>query len=217
MSTELVKKTAEYVRKKMTGDPAGNDWFHLERVWKLSKRLQAKEGGDLELVELSALLHDLGDYKQFEFDQGKGHLILHGMMDILEIDDARQEQILHIVENAHYKGDGAKAPDSIEGKIVQDADWLDALGAIGIARVCAFGGRVKRVLHDPAIKPRKRLSQDEYQRRRSEGTTYNQFFERILKLPKLMNTKTARKLAEKKAKFTQEFLKNFDKEWSGEF
>ena len=217
MSSELVKKTAEYVRKKMKGDPAGNDWFHLERVWKTAKRLQEKEGGDLELIELSALLHDLGDFRQYEFDEGRGSLILHGMMDILEIDDAKQEKIIAIVENTHFLGDDTKKPNTIEAKIVQDADWLDALGAVGVARVFAFGGRIKRAFHDPVLKPRKTLGKDEYLRRRREGTSYNQFYERILKLPGLLNTKTSRKMAKERLQFTRYFLKNFDEEWNGEF
>ncbi len=216
MPHNLINKTAEYVKNKLLNEATGHDWYHVERVRKMARKLQAVEGGDLALVELAALLHDLGDYKQYEFDITKGNLVLRGMMDILEIDDETQKKIMQIVDESQYKGDETKAPSSLEGKIIQDADWLDALGAIGIARTFATGGRFKRVIHDPQRKPRKRINKDDYQRRKAEGTSLNHFYEKVLKLPALMNTKVARAIAEKRMKFIEEFIEEFLAEWNGE-
>jgi len=214
--SELIKKTAEYVKKKLTNDPTGHDWYHIERVLRMAKRLQAEEGGDLKLIELAVLLHDLGDYKQYEFDELKGIMVLRGMMDILEIETDLQEKIIKIVDEAQYKGDATVVPQTLEGKIIQDADWLDAMGAVGIARTFSTGGRIKRVIYDPKRKPRKKLSKEDYQRRKTDGTSINYFYEKVLKLPKMMNTKTARDIAEKRAKFIENYIEEFLIEWRGE-
>jgi len=216
MPSELIQKTADYVKLKLYSEPTGHDWFHVERVWKMAKLLQSEEGGDLELVELAALLHDLGDYKQYGFNENKGTLVLHGMMDILDIDEGWQVKILTIIDEAQYKGTETKSPETIEGKIIQDADWLDALGAVGIGRTFATGGRIGRVMYDPHRKPRINLSKDDYLHRKTEGTSLNYFYEKILKLPDLMNTKTARRIAEERAKFIEEYIKQFKAEWEGE-
>lgn len=216
MSSEIIKKTAEYVRQKLMNEPTGHDWFHVERVWRLAKYIQKKEGGDRELVELSALLHDLGDYKQYAFSETKGSLILHGMMDILDIDEDLQEKIIKNTVESQYCGDETKSASTLEGRIVQDADWLDSLGAIGIARVFATGGNIKRVIYDPERKSRQKLSKREYQTKKTEGTSYNYFHEKILKLPKLLNTKTAKKIAVSRVKFVENFLKQFQDEWGGD-
>lgn len=210
----LVEKTAEYVKKKMYNEPTGHDWYHTERVWKIAKRLQAEEGGDLEIIELASLMHDLGDNSMYELDD-RGFLVLHGMMDILEIDDAKQEKIINIATEMLYHGDLTKSPQSLESKIVQDADWLDSLGAIGISRVFATGGRLKRPLHDPKRKIRKRLSREDYLHNKREGTSFNYFYEKPLKLAERLNTKTAKELAKLRVKFTREFLDQFLQEWDG--
>lgn len=215
MSSEIIKKTAEYVRQKLLNEPTGHDWFHVERVWRLAKYIQKEEGGDRELVELSALLHDLGDYKQYAFNETKGSLILHGMMDILDIDEDLQEKIIKNAIESQYYGDETKPASTLEGRIVQDADWLDSLGAIGIARVFATGGNIKRVIYDPERKSRQKLSKREYQTKKQEGTSYNYFHEKILKLPKLLNTKMAKKIAANRVKFVENFLKQFKDEWEG--
>lgn len=216
MPSELIKKTAEYVKRKLLNEPTGHDWHHVTRVWKMAKRLQAEEGGDLGIVELAALLHDLGDYKQYEFDELKGIMVLRGMMDILEIESEIQEKILKIVDESQYKGDDTKVPSSLEGKIIQDADWLDAMGAIGIARTFSTGGRIRRMIYDPQRKPRKKLSKADYQHRKTEGTSINYFYEKALKLPAMMNTKTARAMAEKRVKFMEGYIEEFLGEWQGE-
>ena len=210
----LIEKTAEYVRKKLINEPTGHDWYHTERVWKMAKRLQSEEGGDKELIELASLMHDLGDNSQFELDD-RGSLVLHGMMDVLEIDNDKQEKIVEIANDLRYNGDGTKPAGTKESKIVQDADWLDSFGAIGIARVFATGGRIKRQLHDPKRKVRKKLTKDDYLLHKREGTSFNYFYEKPLKLAERLNTKTAKEIAKHRVKFTRDFLAEFLNEWDG--
>jgi len=212
----LVRKTADYVRLKLENEPTGHDWWHVERVWKMAKIIQAKEGGDLFLVELAALLHDLGDYKQHEFNEMKGSLVLHGMMDVLGLENDLQEKIVDIVSEAQYNADETVVPKTLEGKILQDADWLDALGAVGIARTFATGGRIKRAIYDPKRKPRHQLTKDDYQHKKREGTSFNYFYEKVLKLPNMMNTETAKKIAASRLDFLKTYMDEFLKESAGE-
>jgi uncharacterized protein len=216
ISSEMVKRAAAYVKKKMQDEHSGHDWRHIERVRAMAVKLQKKEGGDLHLIELAVLLHDLGDYRQQGFSEIKGSFVLRGMMDVLDVEEDLKEKLVEIIGEAEFYGEETKKPKTIEGKILQDADWLDALGAVGIARVFATGGSNKRMLHDPAMKPRTRPTKAEYLYKKSEGTSYNYFFEKILKIPKMMNTETAQKIAERRAKFTEDFLDQFKKEWEGE-
>ena len=213
MAKSLIEKTADYVCLKLKDEPTGHDWFHVDRVLKISKYLQKKEGGDLELIELSALLHDLGDYKSYEFNERKGNLVLYGMMDILEIDEEMQEKIIKVVKEAQWNADDTVVPSTIEGKIIQDADWLDAIGANGLAKIFATGGRIKRVIHDPKRKPRRKISKKDYQIKKRESTSINQIYEKVLKIPNRLNTKTAKKIAKSRIDFTKNFLEQFFAEW----
>lgn len=217
ISNDLIARTAAYVKSKMQGGYTGHDWFHIERTWHMAKHLQAQEGGDLGVIEMAVLLHDLGDYKQYGFNEIKGTFVLRGMMDVLDIEDDIKETMVSIIDEAQYIGDETKKPKSIEAQILQDADWLDALGAIGIARSFATGGQIKRVIHDPSVKPREKLSKAEYFFRKQEGTSINYFYEKILKLPRMLNTETARKIAEHRVKVVEDFLGEFYQEWKGEF
>ena len=216
MSQELVKKIAEFVRLKLQNEPTGHDWFHTKRVWEMAKKIQEKEGGELELIELAALMHDLGDNTQYEFDKIKGSLILRGMMEVLNIEPEKQEKVLEIIESAKYKGVETEQLKTLEGKILRDADWLDAMGAVGIARTFATGGRIKRPLHDPARKIRKNLKQHDILYKKQKGTSYNYFFEKALRLPPLMNTEMGKKIAQKRTDFLKKYLEQFDGEWAGE-
>ncbi len=213
--SDLIKKTASYVRLKQMNEHTGHDWFHTERVWNMARHLQAKEGGDLSIVELLALLHDVGDTQNYEFESKKGSLVLRGMLDVLDVDKSQQDIIIHTIGEMKYKADETRSPSTLEGKIVQDADFLDSLGAIGIARVFATGGNIKRVLHNPVRKPRRKLTHDDYIFRKQEGTSYNYFLEKILKIPEYLNTATAKKIAEKRVRFIKEFIKEFDEDWTG--
>jgi len=215
-SSELVKKTASYVRLKQLGEHTGHDWFHTERVWNMARFLQSKEGGDIETIELLALLHDVGDTKNYEFEKQKGPLVLRGMMDILDISKERHNQLIKIIEEMKFRGDDTVSPSIIEGKIVQDADFLDSLGAVGTARIFATGGSIGRILHNPKQKPRHKLVGEDYIYRKQAGTSVNYFYEKILKLPKMLNTVTAQNIAKQRTKFTEDFLAEFLKEWEGE-
>lgn len=211
----VVEKTAAYVRKKIYSDPSGSDWYHTERVLSLARRIQNVEGGNLEIIELAILLHGFRSYKEHNFDEQKGVLALMAIMDILDIEEEKQRAIREIIIEGQYAGEETKVPSTLEGKIVQDADWLDALGAIGIARTFAAGGFISRMLHDPHKRPRKYLSKDDYFYRKTEGTSVNYFYEKLLKLPQLMNTKTARSIASEREKFMSMFIEEFLAEWEG--
>ena len=216
MINPLIKKTIDYVKKKLAAETGGQDWFHTERVWKMAMQLQALEGGNLQIIQLSSLLHDIGDYKHYEFNEQKGTLVLKATMDILEIDDLSQQRIFEIASEAQFNGIDTKVPSTIEGKIVQDADWLDALGAVGIARTFANGALVKRVMYDPKRKVRANLTKQDFQHRKHEGTSLNYFYEKTLQLPMMMNTDAGRQMATKRAHFVEKFIEEFLEEWKGE-
>lgn len=204
-----------FVRKKMYSDPSGSDWYHIERVITTARRIQKEEGGDLELIEMAILLHSFRSYKEHNFNEQKGLLALTGIMDILEISEETQALLHKIIVESQYTGEETRTPRSLEGKIVQDADWLDALGAVGIARTFAAGGHINRMLHDPYKRPRKYLSKADYLYKKTEGTSLNYFYEKLLKLPKLMNTKTARSIAKERERFIKVFIAEFLAEWEG--
>lgn len=216
MAVALVKKTAEYVSKILSTDGSGQDWYHTERVLNTARQLQALEGGSIQLIELAALFHDIGDYKHYDYNETKGMLVLKATMDILEIDQEMQQSIFRIIEESEYNGEETKIPSSIEGKIIQDADWLDSLGALGIARVFANGGKIRRPIHDPKRHVRQHLTKADYKLRKKEGTSFNYFYEKSLKLPKMMNTEAARTIAKERAKFIEMFMNEFLAEWRGE-
>ncbi len=216
MSTELVEKAIPFVKKILHNEPSGSDWWHTKRVLAMARKIQAVEGGDLELIELAALLHDLGDYKRFEFDEAKSILVLRGMMAVLEIPDEIQKKIVNIVKEIMFVGDDTRPPSTLEGQIMQDADWLDNFGAIGIARTFAMGGCIRRAIYDPDRPVRKKLPRAVYLRNKKEGTSFNFFYEKTLKLPALINTATGKKIAQERIKFTKIFLEKFLSEWEEE-
>lgn len=211
----LVEKTAQYVRLKLLNEPTGHDWYHVERVWRLAKELQAEGGGNLEVIELAALLHELGDDQVFEFSDSKGNLVLNGMMDVLEIDEPLKTAIIKIIDECQYGGEHTRSPSTLEGQIVRDADWLDDLGALGIARVFATGGYIKRAFHDPTKPARQKLSRELHHRTKREGTSLNYFYEKMFYLPRLMNIPRAKALAEERLVYTKQFIDEFLQEWEG--
>lgn len=214
LEQELLDKVSNYVKVKLINEPTGHDWYHVDRVRKIGRILQAEEGGDLFLIELASLLHEVGDYKKHGLNELKGNLVLDAIMDILEIDSEVQRKIMYIVIESQYKGIETKSPESIEGKVVQDADWLECVGAIGAARSFALGSDFGRPIHDPSRKPRPVLNRIDYQKKKFEGTSFNYFYEKSLKLPAMMNTKTGKKIAIARAKFLEEYMKQFLKEWN---
>lgn len=210
---EFLDKVSNYVKVKLMNEPTGHDWYHVDRVRRIGRILQAQEGGNLFLIELASLLHEVGDYKKHGLNEVKGNLVLDAIMDILEVDNELQTMIMHIVIESQYKGIETKSPESIEGKIVQDADWLECIGAIGIARSFALCSDFNRPIYDPNRVPRLVLNRVDYQRKKFEGTSFNYFYEKSLKLPAMMNTKTGKKIAIERAEFLKQYIKQFLREW----
>ncbi len=216
MTNPLIKKTIEYVKKKLATEIGGHDWYHTERVLKMATQLQALEGGNLQIIQLAALLHDVGNYRDGNFNEKKWALVIKATMDILEIEPLIQQRILEIIEEAQFNGADTIVPSTIEGKIFQDAEWLDCLGAIGIARVFAEGARFKRVIYDPKRKVRHNLTKRDFQHHKQEGTSLHYFYEKSLHLPGLMNTGAARAIAAQRAEYIRHFVAEFLAEWKGE-
>ncbi len=207
--------TINFVKEKLEGAEAGHDWFHIERVWKLSKKIAEKEGGNLEVIELSALLHDIADPKFHNGDETLALKISQNFLEELHVEDELIEQVLFVIKNISFKN-RAEAPENppLELQIVQDADRLDAIGAIGIARTFNFGGFKNNLMYHPEIKPNLGMNKEEY--KKSNGTTINHFYEKLLLLKDLMNTETAKKIASERHNFMLQFLDEFYKEWNVE-
>ncbi|MGZ5284997.1 MAG: HD domain-containing protein [Kaistella sp.] len=213
MSQNLIQNTVDFVKEKLHGAEAGHDWFHIERVWKLSRKIAETESCNLEVVELSALLHDIADPK---FHGGDETLALKISRTFLESENVPEEiisQVLFIIKNISFKNRG-EVPENLplELRIVQDADRLDAIGAIGIARTFNFGGFKNNLMYHPEIQPKLNMTKDEY--KKSEGTTINHFYEKLLLLKDLMNTDAAKKIAAERHDFMLKFLDEFYKEWN---
>lgn len=209
----LIENTIEFVKEKLEGAEAGHDWFHIERVWKLSRKIAEKENCNIEVVELSALLHDIADPK---FHNGDETLALKISREFLESQNTSEniiEQVLFVIKNISFKNRG-EAPKNlpIELKIVQDADRIDAIGAIGIGRTFNFGGFKNNPMYDPNSKPNLNMTKEEY--KKSNGTTINHFYEKLLLLKDLMNTSEGKKIAEERHDFMLKFLDQFYKEWN---
>ncbi len=207
--------TINFVKEKLEGAEAGHDWFHIERVWKLSKKIAEKEGGNLEVIELSALLHDIADPKFHNGDETLALKISKDFLEEIHIDTELIEQVLFVIKNISFKN-RAEAPENppLELQIVQDADRLDAIGAIGIARTFNFGGFKNNLMYHPEIKPNLGMNKEEY--KKSNGTTINHFYEKLLLLKDLMNTETGKKIASERHDFMLQFLDEFYKEWNVE-
>lgn len=208
--------TINFVKEKLEGAEAGHDWFHIERVWKLSKKIAEKEGGNLEVIELSALLHDIADPKFHNGDETLALKISKDFLEEIHVDGELIKQVLFVIKNISFKN-RAEAPENppLELQIVQDADRLDAIGAIGIARTFNFGGFKNNLMYHPEIKPNHGMNKEEY--KKSNGTTINHFYEKLLLLKDLMNTETAKRIASERHDFMLQFLDEFYKEWNVEF
>lgn len=208
--------TINFVKEKLEGAEAGHDWFHIERVWKLSKKIAEKEGGNIEVIELSALLHDIADPKFHNGDETLALKISKDFLEEIHVNAELIEQVLFVIKNISFKN-RAEAPENppLELQIVQDADRLDAIGAIGIARTFNFGGFKNNLMYHPEIKPNLGMNKEEY--KKSNGTTINHFYEKLLLLKDLMNTETAKRIASERHDFMLQFLDEFYKEWNVEF
>lgn len=212
---DIIKTTVDFVKKELEGAEAGHDWYHIERVWRLAEHIGEKENANTQVVALAALLHDIADPK---FHNGNETLALEISERFLtenNVDEDVIQQVLYVIQNISFKnrGEAPKQP-SLELQIVQDADRLDAIGAIGIARTFNFGGFKNNLMYDPEIQPKLNMDKEEY--KKSNGTTINHFYEKLLLLKDLMNTETGKKLAEERHRFMLGFLDQFYKEWNVE-
>lgn len=211
-TSHIIETTIAFVQDRLKKDASGHDWRHIYRVHKLAKYLAEQEGADVLVVELAALLHDIADWKFHDGDLLAGGRIAKEWLSSLQVDEKVTEHVVRIINTSSFKG--AKVPDtmdSLEGQIVQDADRLDAIGAIGIARTFAYGGAKGRPMYDPDEAPLLHDSFDAY--RKSTSCTINHFYEKLLLLKDRMHTPSARVLAAERHAFMELFLKEFDKEW----
>ena len=210
---QIIRKTEEFVKKNMKGD-VGHDFFHIERVRRNALHIGKKEKADLLVVELGALLHDVADFKFHGGDDKASGRVTKQLLSGLKADPGIIDRIIHIVDNVSFKGAKVKSKmRSLEGKIVQDADRLDALGAIGIARNMVYAGYMKLPIYDPYKKPVLHKSFESYKKNESSGIIH--FYEKLLLLKNLMNTKTGKELAIRRHKFMEQYLKEFFAEWKG--
>lgn len=207
-----ISKTEEFVRKYFKNESSGHDWWHVHRVRNYSLKISEKEGGNLFLIEMAALLHDLDDWKlKNELKKNKTKQWLQK----IDIQNEEALKILEVISQVSFKGAGVKTnPTSREAEIVQDADRLDAIGAIGIARTFAYGGNKGRIIHHPEIQPQ--LHDDFHSYKNNTAPTINHFYEKLLLLKDRMNTPTGRKMAETRHQFMLDFLEKFFKEWENE-
>ena len=208
----IIEKTKEFVKNKLYGEGSGHDWFHIERVYNLSRFLANEEKADNFIVEMTALLHDIDDWK-FSNGTKTNTTITEEFLNSVNVDKESINKIITIIKTMSFKGGVVNSTqNTIEGMIVQDADRLDAIGAIGIARTFAYGGSKNRPIYDPNIAPINFTSLEEV--KNAENHTINHFYEKLLKLKDLMNTDSAKIIAEKRHKFMEDFLKEFYSEWN---
>ena len=213
-----ITQTITYVKEQLADAEGGHDWWHIERVWKTAKHIAKSEDVDLLVVELGALLHDIADSKFHGGDETIGPRKARAFMQTLEIDEEVITHVIHIIENISFKSRafGSKeAPKfkSPELDVVQDADRLDALGAIGIARTFNYGGFKNREIYNPTVPPNLNMTKEEY--KNSTAPSINHFYEKLLLLKDLMNTATGKSMAAKRHQFMEHYLEQFYNEWEG--
>jgi len=210
----LISATEKFVKSHCSADATGHDWFHANRVRNMALRIGRAEKADLLIIELAALLHDVDDWKLVGRSEVTASRRIRGFLEsVAALSCETADHICEIIQTLSFKGAGMASPmRTIEGKIVQDADRLDALGAIGIARTFAYGGAQGRLLYDPAIPPTLHKNSDAY--RNSTAPTLNHFYEKLFLLKDRMNTDPARKIAEEREGFMKEFVERFLDEWN---
>ena len=211
---EVLARTEAYVRERMEGEGSGHDWWHVDRVRTMALRLAGEEGADPYVTELAALLHDVADHKFHGGDETAGPRAAREWLGGLGARAEDVEHVASIIAALSFKGAGVPTPmETPEGRVVQDADRLDAIGAIGVARAFAYGGSRGRPMHDPRASPESHDSFAAY--KSSTGPTTNHFHEKLFLLRDRMNTAAARRIAEGRHRFMEEFLRRFHAEWDG--
>ena len=212
---QIIGRTISFVKEQLAGAEGGHDWWHVHRVYQLSKEIAAVEGGNLFVIELGALLHDVADSKFHQGDETKGPAMARDFLSSLSIGNSIISQVIFIIENISYKGGySSLLQKPLELQIVQDADRLDATGAIGIARIFNYGGYKNREMYNPSIPPDLNLTREAY--KNSKAPTINHFYEKLLKLKDLMNTQEGKRRAQQRHEFMELYLEQFYKEWNSE-
>ncbi len=213
----LIQKTEEFVRKTLEGAEAGHDWSHIQRVVRNARTIAAVEKADPFVTEIAALLHDIADSKFHDGDESVGPARAREFLGSLGLGEDLVLQVEHIIRNVSYKNElepSSEGPeDPIELQVLKDADRLDAMGAIGIARAFHYGGFKNRSIYDPEVPPVPDQGKEEY--KKSTAPTINHFYEKLLLLKEKMNTRTGRALAEQRHEFMLSFLDRFYEEWEG--
>ncbi len=211
---EILTKTEEYVKKEMLNESTGHDWFHIRRVLDNALKITKKEGGDLFIIKMSALLHDIGDPKLHNGDETAAKRIVGNWLEKMEMNKEEINSILYIIENLSFSKSlkNQHIKKTKEFMIVQDADRLDAIGAIAIARVFAYGGATGRNIYNPKFNPRN-VNYENY--KNGSRDSFSHFYEKIILLKDMLNTKTAKKIGEKRHKFLEKYIKQFLSEWEG--
>ena len=210
MNKEIIDCAAEYVKEKFENEYSGHDWFHTLRVFKTATRIAEAEGADIVTVQLAALLHDVDDRKLSpETYEDKANA--RSFLSANNVDESRIDEICRIIGEISFAE--SCVPSTLEGKCVQDADRLDAIGAIGIARAFAYGGNHNRLMYHPDVKPNLNMSKEEYVN--SKSTTLNHFYEKLFKLTDMMNTDTAKSIAREREEYMKGFVDEFLNEWEG--
>lgn len=214
-NTQIIEETIAFVKETLKGAEGGHDWFHCQRVFKNTLLIAKDEKVDVLVVSLGALLHDIADAKFNGGDETVGPKMASVFLQSLEVDKKIMDHVVKIIENISYKSslDSKKLFTSKELQVVQDADRLDAIGAIGIARAFNYGGFKNRELYNPEIAPNLQMTKEEY--KKSKAPTINHFYEKLLLLKDKMNTESGKKLAEKRHEFMLDYLEQFYKEWNG--
>jgi len=211
---QIIIQTTEYIKTRLMGEGSGHDWWHVCRVWKNAIHIGKQESVDLFVVELAALLHDVADWKFHDGNEEIGPQVAKEWLESLGVTEEIVSHVCQIIKDISFKGAGVvTAMKTSEGMVVQDADRLDALGAIGIARTFAYGGSKNREMYNPDMKPEMHASFEQY--KNSQGTSINHFYEKLLLLKELMNTATAKQIAEKRHAVMEDYLQQFFNEWEG--
>ncbi len=214
MTLNIIQKTIEFVKEKLENAESGHDWFHIERVYKNALLIAKNENCNIIVVELGALLHDIADSKFHDGDETIGPKTARNFLESQNVSEEIIRDVVFIIENISFKGGNFdKKTPSIELEIVQDADRLDAIGAIGIARTFNYGGFKNRQIYNPEILPNLEMTKEEY--KNSNSPTINHFYEKLLLLKDKMNTETGKKIARKRHEFMEIFLEQFYDEWNG--
>ncbi|MND78306.1 putative hydrolase [compost metagenome] len=213
--SDLISKTILFVKQNLENAEGGHDWFHIQRVYKNSLLIAQNEVCDIKVVQLGALLHDIADSKFHDGDETIGPKKARQFLESENVDPKMIEHVINIIENISFKGGNFdKKFSSIELDIIQDADRLDAVGAIGIARTFNYGGFKNRPLYNPAIPPNTKMTKEEY--KKNEAPTINHFYEKLLLLKDKMNTETGKQIAQQRHRYMEGFLAQFYAEWEGD-